>query len=354
MKPPTPPGPSTAILDIAQGCQSGDMLAGIGSALHTTIDAQAGQLERMLGVDVVEAAAALSGTQRIWLIGTGSSQHAAELGAWMLDSGGRERHWSSSATFARFGPRLGPDDGVVIITHTGETAFAIRCRAQALAAGARVVSIIGEGGADWPEAIETVPREDSETYTASYTAALVVLARLAAALGAGEIREDELEALPGRVRAAATAPVSLEAIPPRLVVIAGVGPGAVTAREGAVKLREAARLPAEGYEGEYLLHGSAVPLGASDSLVLLAPSGDPDGLLSAIGSAAEGAGVSVAVIEEPDGLSPVLAQIPLTVRLQVLACSWADRRGQDPDTVITGSWAEPRLWRIGGASPGTV
>src|SRR3954465_11461008 len=32
----------------------------------------------------------------------------------------------------------------------------------------------------------------------------------------------------------------------RLIVLAGLGPNAVTAREGALKLREAARLPAEG------------------------------------------------------------------------------------------------------------
>jgi glucosamine 6-phosphate synthetase-like amidotransferase/phosphosugar isomerase protein len=34
------------------------------------------------------------------------------------------------------------------------------------------------------------------------------------------------------------------------VVLAGVGPGAVTAREGALKLRQGAQLPAEGYEAE--------------------------------------------------------------------------------------------------------
>ena len=43
----------------------------------------------------------------------------------------------------------------------------------------------------------------------------------------------------------------------------------------------------------------------------------------------------------------LLAQIPLTVRLQLLALRSALERGQDPDTVITGNWAEPGLWRIG-------
>ena len=305
----------------------------------------------MLQVDVDAAVARLSPARRIWLVGTGTSQHAAELGGWMLRGSGRERHAVSSATFARFGPRLTGDDGVVVISHTAETAFTRRCRLHALAAGARVVSITGQG-AGWPEAIETVPRERSETYTVSYTAALVVLARLAAGLGANEIAAGDLQALPDRAAAAAEQGVPLDGIPRRLLVVVGVGPAAVTAREGALKLREAARLPAEGYEAEYLLHGSAVPLGPDDALVLLQPAGDPDGLLPAIGSAARVDGVSIAAISEPDGLTAVLAQIPLTVRLQTLASRWADQRGQNPDTVITSSWAQSSLWRIGGPAAG--
>ena len=50
-------------------------------------------------------------------------------------------------------------------------------------------------------------------------------------------------------------------------MLAGLGPAAVTAREGALKLREAARLPAEGFDAEYLLHGNAVPLDAEDALI---------------------------------------------------------------------------------------
>ena len=52
-------------------------------------------------------------------------------------------------------------------------------------------------------------------------------------------------------------------------MITGAGPAAITAREGALKVREAARVLAEGYDVEYLLHGSAVPLGRRDHLVAL-------------------------------------------------------------------------------------
>ena len=59
-------------------------------------------------------------------------------------------------------------------------------------------------------------------------------------------------------------------------------------------------------------------------------------------------GIPVSVLSLPDsGLSPLLAQLPMTVHLQLLAERFARLRGQDPDTVITGAWADPDLWRIG-------
>jgi glucosamine--fructose-6-phosphate aminotransferase (isomerizing) len=48
------------------------------------------------------------------------------------------------------------------------------------------------------------------------------------------------------------------------------------------------------------------------------------------------------------GLPPVLAQIPMTVRLQLLAERFAALRRRNPDTVITGAWADTGLWRLGG------
>jgi glutamine---fructose-6-phosphate transaminase (isomerizing) len=46
-------------------------------------------------------------------------------------------------------------------------------------------------------------------------------------------------------------------------------------------------------------------------------------------------------------LPALLAQIPLAVRLQMLALRFAIERGQDPDTVIVGGWADEDLWRVG-------
>jgi glucosamine--fructose-6-phosphate aminotransferase (isomerizing) len=307
------------------------------TALAETVANQGAVLRHALELDLDSSAAKLAEAERVWLVGTGTSEHAALLGAAMLTSAGVEAAAVSGQGFVIAPPRLGPGDAVIVISHTASTTFARQAREEALAAGARVVSITGEGKG-WPEAIEAAPPERSETYTASYLAALLVLARLAA------FDEASLAALPALVEAAAAEPTLIERPPHRLTVLFGAGPAAVTAREGALKLREASRVLAEGFEAEYLLHGSAVPLTEDDHLVAIDPDADPTGLTAEVARAAEHEGIPVTRLASPPDLPPLLAQLPLTARLQSLASDWADLRTVDPDTVITGAWAADSFW----------
>jgi glucosamine--fructose-6-phosphate aminotransferase (isomerizing) len=181
----------------------------------------------------------------------------------------------------------------------------------------------------------------------SYTTSLVVLALIAQELGAESITDDALDLLPEAVRDAIDAPgTEGVSVPERALVITGAGPAAITAVEGALKLREGARILAEGYDVEYLLHGSAVPLDDSDRLLALTTP-DNDGLILGVARAAAAEGIAVDLLDEPADLPMLLAQIPLTVRLQMLALRLAAARGQDPDTVIVGAWADEELWRVG-------
>lgn len=313
--------------------------------LEETIQQESAVLREALSLDVDAAAEQLRGRRRVHLVGTGTSQHAAELGAWMLRRCGLEATWWSSATAAR-AAEWG-DDVVVVISHTGETAFARTVRDQVLRSDpAQLITLTGPT-AGWPEALQVAPREKSETYTASYTAVLLVLARIAGRLGASEFTDDALARAIDVVADAATAPLPSVSGQGE-VVVTGAGPSAITAREGALKLREAARVHAVGYEAEYLLHGSAVPLGSGDELILLQPSADHDGLVGAVGEAATAEGVTVQKVSIDADLDPVLAQLPLTVRLQALASRLADARDQDPDVVITGAWSNERMWSLGG------
>lgn len=322
--------------------------------LEQQIRSQPAALERMVTSGSVRqrvhaAAEGLHRARRIWVVGTGTSYHAAELGAMMIREAGRSAQAYPSQQFVHAAPNVGQQDALIVITHTAETAYALAVRALGFQAGLDIVTITRSGG-PFPDAIETVEKETSETYTVSYTTALVALAMLARELGADSIDEETI----GRVPAAAAAALSEPGIaavptPARLLAIAGVGPAAWTAAEGALKVRESSRFLAEGYDAEYLLHGSAVPLTGDDRLLLISPP-DSDGFQRSLGEAAAAAGVAVARLEETADLPPLLAQIPLTVRLQLLALRISIERGQDPDTVIVGPWADPDLWSLGSPS----
>ncbi len=319
------------------------------TTLERQIRTQPEELDRLathpLRHDIVER---LAQCRRIWLVGTGTSLHAAELGAAMLYEAGRGAQAIPSMHFVNWAPPVDPRDGMVLISHNAgeETAYAAAAYRQAKDAGLRVLALTRQG-TELPDVVETVPKETSQTYTVSYTAVLLLLARIANALGAESLSPDAIAKVPQAVAEAIADPGLDRIVPPsRLLVLVGEGPASVTAREGGLKLREASRFPAEGYDVEYLLHGSAVPLGTDDHLVALSPP-DTDGLVRAVGDAAEREGVRVSALSEPADLPPLLAQIPLTVRLQILALRFAEARGQNPDSVITGAWDDPGLWAIG-------
>ena len=322
------------------------------TALARQIASQPDELARLLEQPIPHPAIeGIRQAHRIWLVGTGTSHHAAELGAMMLHEAGRGAHAMSSMHFVNWAPPIDPLDTVILITHNAgtETAYAGAAWRIAIHAGLGVLPITRRGGG-MPGALETVDKETSHTYTVSYTAVLLLLARLAHELGADGIQPEALARVPDAVRGAIASP-GTDAVPApdRLLVMAGEGPASVTAREGALKVREASRFPAEGFDVESLLHGHAVPVRSDDHLILLAPP-DTDGLLAGVGSAAEAEGIPVTRVHESADLPPLLAQIPLTVRLQLLALRFASERGFDPDVAVEGAWANEELWAIG--SPG--
>jgi glucosamine--fructose-6-phosphate aminotransferase (isomerizing) len=306
--------------------------------LEAAIHAQPDELRRLSGLDLPPAAKRLAAGERVWVVGTGSSWHAAELGAAMLERAGVDARVAGSNEFALRAP-LRAGDGVIVLSHTGKTAYARAARQRALDIGATTVSITA-AGVGWPEAVETGEPERAETYTRSYTAALAVLALIAGELGADGLGPEAVVAAADATAEAIEAPTDFPE-PPRLTVLAGLGPFAVTAREGALKLREAARLLAEGYDAEYLLHGNAVPLTPDDALIALG-----DGrFVELLAKAGREAGLpTVELTQTGDEL---MAQIPLTARLQLLALRRAEAGGRNPDTVIEGPWADETLWETG-------
>ena len=105
------------------------------------------------------AAEGLLRSRRIWLVGTGTSHHAAILGAGMLQDAGRSAVAVSSMRFVVWAPIVGPDDTIIVITHTGETAYALAARALATTAGLNVITIT-KRGTPFPHSRRDVPGRD--------------------------------------------------------------------------------------------------------------------------------------------------------------------------------------------------
>ena len=173
------------------------------TALERQIRSQPDELERLASHPIHDAVERLAQCRRIWLVGTGTSLHAAELGAGMLHEAGRGAHAVPSMQFLDWAPPVDPRDGLVLISHNAgeETAFAAAAYRQAKDAGLRVLALCRQE-AGLPDSIETVPKETSETYTVSYTAVLLLLARIANGLGAASLAPQAVAKVPAAVRAA--------------------------------------------------------------------------------------------------------------------------------------------------------
>jgi glucosamine--fructose-6-phosphate aminotransferase (isomerizing) len=283
------------------------------------------QLARLLAdADPAEAAAARLAGRRLLLIGVGTSWHAAHHGAWMLRDAGVEAEAAHAADLAPYERPINARDGVIVLSHTGGTGYSMQMLERAREAGAATLHIsgIGNGGE-----LETVAPEASYAYTASHTGALLRLAQIATALGA---RLGRLDAIPERVDAVLDLPGPLIGIPDRLVELIGAGPNAWTAQEGALKIREASYIAAEGLSSEQFFHGPSVALDKQDTLVVLDGGGPAADRTEAIAGAVQVTGARVARFAERN-LSEALSVFPLTVVVQRIAVELAEGRGVSPD-----------------------
>ena len=206
--------------------------------------------------------------------------------------------------------------------------------------------MITKRGAGFPRSVETVASETSRDLHGELHDRPPRARDDREGAGSRELDDEALGAVPER-RAGGDRRPRVDAIPvPRAT--AGVHRGrarSVTAREGALKIREAARVLAEGYDVEYLLHGSAVPLDGRDRLVTLEP---PDRGVRPGGRRAppRPKASPVTALGEPAPLPPSSRRS----RSPSGSSSWRSAsprssEGQDPDTVITGAWADEALWR---------
>src|SRR5512133_1417334 len=290
------------------------------SHLRTTMQTQPDELRRLLADRYpAQAAAQWIAGRRTWLVGIGTSWHAAHHGAWLLGAAGVDAFALHAADVAPYARPFTAADAVIVLSHTGQTGYT----AQAREAGAVVIHITGIGkGGD----LETVAPETSYAYTASHTGALMRLAQIAEMLGA---ELGSLSAVPDAVASVLAAPGPVVEPPGRLLELMGAGPNAWTAAEGALKVREAAYVATEGLSSEQFLHGPSVALDAQDTLVALDGGGPAAARTEAIAAAMQVTGARVVRIAERD-LGEPLSIFPLTVWVQRIALELAQARGVSP------------------------
>lgn len=304
----------------------------------------------------------LASCKRLFLVGIGTSFHAALVGEHLMREygGGVDVRAVHSFDFALYGPQLTPEDAVVAVSHRGTKRYTSQALARAREAGCPTAVISGEEGT--PEGtvdvvLRTVAQEPSAAHTISFTAAVSVLASLASYLGmhhTGEqlLRRDFLQkefpialrqALQTEKKVAALAHGHADA---RRIWVVGGGPATPAAIEATLKIKETSYLQAEGLSTEQMLHGPFQCVESEDVFVLVAPTGAAqarifdlaraidevgapylvvsDGTVEAL---AENATGQALVPEVPEPLSALTCLIPL----QLFAYHLAVIKGTNPD-----------------------
>ncbi len=324
----------------------------------------------------------MTGTHRLYVVGTGTSYHAALAGEAILriyaSPGARPVAqgkpnvdlWQRSLDyramtafdFALYGPPVDPSDAVVAISHRGTKSYSVRSLERAASEGCRTILITGEG----PHAVPTpglvgdvligAAQELSSAHTNSYTASVAVLAVLAQALGRirrsiSPLDDDLLKSTISQALQTALetetqiAGLAKSGVRPRTVRIVGGGPAAVVAQEAALKIRETSYLQAEGMATETMIHGPLQSSDWDDLFILIAPQGaarartlELVGMVREIGAPhiivsdgpVEDAG-ALAVIQVPP-VPEAFTTLTCLIPLQLMAYHLALVAGRNPDT----------------------
>lgn len=331
------------------------------SFMYQTMTRQPDDIWRIVteGWEQAEAAATLlQGVRRVFITGIGTSFHASLVGSWLLSAAGADTRPVLSFDLAHYPDtyRLGPEDAVIVMAHTGVKTFSGMAMRHAAEAGATVLSV-GSQSAEHPGSaliLRTIEREKSSAYTSSHLAAMTVLAQVAAKLGevtgAGGTAEigPALDALPDQIagvlaREDEVLPIAEEAVGHR-VYAAGAGPNEATALELVIKAREAAYGQVDALAAEQFLHGPMVAVNAGDLAVMIHVPGAAAHRIAEISSVLHAMGAMLWIVGQPvaaapnatvfalpdlpELVSPLLAVVPM----QMLAYQMAVLKQINPDT----------------------
>ncbi|MDI1233564.1 MAG: glutamine--fructose-6-phosphate transaminase (isomerizing) [bacterium] len=308
----------------------------------------------------------LRNVKRLILIGCGTSWHAGLVGEYLFEEFARipvEVEYASEFRYRN--PVIFPDDLVIAISQSGETADTLAAIELAKEKGATVFGICNVVGSSIPRfsdagAYTHAGPEIGVASTKAFTAQVSVLVIMALAVAQirGTISQErlrlvlsELESIPALVEEALKTDEDIQKLAAifkdsRNFLYLGRGVNFPVALEGALKLKEISYIHAEGYPAAEMKHGPIALIDEEMPVVVIAPKrGVYEKVMSNIQEVKARKGKIIAivtqgdtkiramadhVIEIPDtdeSLTPLLATIPL----QLLSYYIAVLRGCNVD-----------------------
>jgi glucosamine--fructose-6-phosphate aminotransferase (isomerizing) len=304
--------------------------------------------------------------RRMVITACGTAAHAGMVGRILIERLARLPVEVDIASEFRYrDPLVGPEDVVLAISQSGETADTLAAMEEARKRGARLWSIVNALGsqamrlADASISMQVGP-EIGVASSKAFTAPLVDLYMVAVLLGEmrGSLSEADrrervadLRLVPDLVGQALDRAAEVEEVAEVLkdsshALYLGRGIQMPIAYEGALKLKELSYIHAEAYPAGEMKHGPIALVDKSMPIVALAPR-DPwyEKMISQIEQAKARGGVVVAVATDGDEVLPrladhvlwvpeapwMLAPVVTSIPLQLLAYYIAVHRGADVD-----------------------
>ncbi|MFQ6029752.1 MAG: SIS domain-containing protein [Dehalococcoidia bacterium] len=275
--------------------QQGDVRRGHPYFMYDAIQRQPEAIEEIIRKHATitqEVAANIVRKRRLYLVGIGTSWHAAVVAQhWFrrFAASSLEVQAWHSFEFCAYPPPLTEDDVVVVVSHRGTKTYSFLALELAQGREAYTVSITStDPGPRIQTAdvvLNTVEPERSAAFTVSYTAALTVLALLATGLGSlTDSSEDvprlrsQLEEIPQVATQVLTRQHTVQQAVRRFqnrrrFICVGWGPNTANAYEVALKMKETSATDGEGLQAEQILHGPFCSVDQRCLVTLIAPPG---------------------------------------------------------------------------------
>ena len=336
--------------------------------LHEEIFEQPALLRRALGaqagsIDPIARAIQQHAVQYVFLAARGTSDHAGVYAQYVWGSLNQlPVALAAPSLFTRYGdwPRL--EQALVVgISQSGQSPDVVEVIAEGRRQGAPTLAITNNpasplaAAAEFTLDIQAGP-ENAVAATKTYTAELLAIAQLAAAMSpAPERRQAELALVPDAVQSALAAEAAIQRVAEahaadQQCVILGRGYNYSTALEWALKLKEMAYLLADPYAAPDFMHGPIALIHPDYPVLAVAPGGAVlDDLLPLLRRLREELGARLLVMSDrdealsigqqgirlpagvPEWLTPLVAIVPA----QLYAYHLTRARGYDTEAPRT-------------------